>query len=58
MSDKKRAALLAAAGLAIMALGAAAALLPAADGLLGSAVIGVALLLAGHCRDVRGVASP
>jgi len=46
MSDKKRAALLAGAGLAIMALGAAAALLPAADGFLGSAVIGVALLLA------------
>jgi uncharacterized membrane protein HdeD (DUF308 family) len=47
MSDRKRAALIAAAGLAIMALGAAAALLPATEGLPASTVIGAALLLAG-----------
>jgi uncharacterized membrane protein HdeD (DUF308 family) len=47
MSDRKRAALIAVAGLAIIVLGAAAALLPAANGVPASTVIGVALLIAG-----------
>ena len=54
MSDRKRAALLALAGLAIMALGAGAALLPAAEGLPGSTVIGTALLLAGVIELLAG----
>jgi uncharacterized membrane protein HdeD (DUF308 family) len=54
MSDRKRAALLALAGLAIMALGAGAALLPAAEGLPGSTVIGAALLLAGIIELLAG----
>jgi len=54
MSDRQRGALLAVAGLAIMALGAAAALLPAANGLPGSTVIGVALIAAGIIETLAG----
>lgn len=47
MSDRTRAALIAAAGVAIILLGAGAALLPAADRVSGSLVIGALLLVAG-----------
>jgi uncharacterized membrane protein HdeD (DUF308 family) len=47
MSDRTRATLIAAAGVAIILLGAGAALLPAADRVSGALVIGCILLLAG-----------
>ena len=46
MSERTRATLIAVAGIAIIALSAGAALLPAVDGIQGSQVLG-ALLLAG-----------
>ena len=54
MTDRRRGALIAAAGLAIMALGAGAALLPATEGLPGSLVIGAALLAAGIIEILAG----
>ncbi len=47
MSDRTRAALIATAGVAIILLGAGAALLPAADRVSGSLVIGCLLFVAG-----------
>lgn len=54
LSNRQRAALLAIAGIAIMLLGAAAALLPAIDGIPGSTVIGAELLLAGIIETTAG----
>ena len=54
MSDQKRAALLAASGLAIIALGALAAFLPAVDELPGSTAIGAAMLTAGIIELLAG----
>jgi uncharacterized membrane protein HdeD (DUF308 family) len=54
MSDRTRGTLIAAAGVAIILLGAGAALLPAADRVSGSLVIGCLLLVAGVLELLAG----
>jgi uncharacterized membrane protein HdeD (DUF308 family) len=54
MSDRTRAALIAVAGVAIILLGAAAALLPVADRVSGSLMIGSLLVIAGIVELLAG----
>jgi uncharacterized membrane protein HdeD (DUF308 family) len=54
MSPNARARLIAVAGVAVILLGAGAALLPAAEGVSGAAVIGLLLLLAGIIESIAG----
>ena len=54
MDDAARARLISLSGIAIMVLGAGALLLPAADGLRGSAAIGILLIAAGAIEMFAG----